>query len=182
MSKIDELFNLIDNAQKGNKESMQKLFVMFTPLLKKYSNRTINEDAFSELTLSFLQCIKKIPLEKVDFKNDAKYILSYINFSIKNAYIHLNIETGKYKDKNIFYDEFNDLGSYNINNVLEDFFLFNQLKLILTDDEYKLVYLRYKLVYSDIEIGQMMGITRQAVHKKLKKIYNKIQKSIYKTD
>lgn len=35
MSKIDELFNLIDNAQKGNKESMQKLFVMFTPLLKK---------------------------------------------------------------------------------------------------------------------------------------------------
>lgn len=53
MSKIDELFNLIDNAQKGNKESMEKLFVMFTPLLKKYSNRTVNDDAFSELTLSF---------------------------------------------------------------------------------------------------------------------------------
>ena len=49
---------------------------MFTPLLKKYSNRTVNDDAFSELTLSFLQCIKKIPLEKEDFKNDAKYILS----------------------------------------------------------------------------------------------------------
>ena len=108
--------------------------------------------------------------------------LSYISFSTKNAYVHLNIETGKYKDNNIFYDEFNDLGSYNINNDLEDFFLFNQLKLILTDDEYKLVYLRYKLVYSDIEIGQMMGITRQAVHKKLKKIHTKIQKSIYKTD
>ena len=78
------LWNLVKKGQEGDKKSMEELYNMFMPLLKKYAYLTHTEDALSEITLSFIEGIMKMPINKDNFKNSDKYILSYINTTVKH--------------------------------------------------------------------------------------------------
>lgn len=57
-----ELWGLIYDSQSGDKRATEQLYTMFLPLLKKYAQKIGNEDALSDLTLSFLQMLKKMPI------------------------------------------------------------------------------------------------------------------------
>ena len=61
----------------------------FEPKLNKLQRNSVYEDMKSDLILFMFKLLNKIPLEKDIFRED-KYIISYINRSLKNHYIYLN--------------------------------------------------------------------------------------------
>ena len=61
-----EMRGLIRESQSGNKQATERLYTMFLPLLKKYAQKIGNEDALSDLTLNFLQMLKKMPIQDSD--------------------------------------------------------------------------------------------------------------------
>jgi len=157
------LFELVKTIQtKGNENAMLKLIKEFQPLIKKYSYLVDYEDSESELTLTFIETLYKIPINNPKFKQD-KYIISYINKSIRNKYIYLSKNRNKiyYYESPINLDITQTPYQTNIGNKL----FINDLLLTLTKREREIINLKYFKEYSDIEISKKFGISRQAVNK-----------------
>lgn len=63
-----EFKELLLKAQKDDKEATEELFFMYRPLLihRSMFNGQFSEDLYQELSLVFLNCIKKFRVEKMD--------------------------------------------------------------------------------------------------------------------
>lgn len=146
------LFELVKTIQtKGNENAMLKLIKEFQPLIKKYSYLVDYENSESELTLTFIKTLYKIPINNPKFKQD-KYIISYINKSIRNKYIYLSKNRNKiyYYESPINLDITQTPYQTNIGNKL----FINDLLLTLTKREREIINLKYFKEYSDIEISK----------------------------
>ena len=53
--------------------------------------------------------------------------------------------------------------------------MFESVKDLLTEDEYKIVYSYFKENYTLEEIGIMLNVSKQAVNKRLEKILKKLK-------
>lgn len=55
-----ELREIFDNAQNGDKDSIQKILEMFEPLVRKNSHigGKFDEDCFQELNIKLINCIQ----------------------------------------------------------------------------------------------------------------------------
>ncbi|MGV8146977.1 MAG: helix-turn-helix domain-containing protein [Alkaliphilus sp.] len=55
-----EIKVIFERAKKGNKEAIEKILILFEPLIRKHSleNGSINEDYFQELSLKLIKCIQ----------------------------------------------------------------------------------------------------------------------------
>lgn len=182
MDKTNDLYKLIYESQKGNKKSLEIICHKFDPLIKKYSYYLNYEDAYEDLLEAFILVIQKIPIQTNNFKNNT-YILSYIRTSIKNAYIFFNKKKQKYLNhisltkNDLVFEEY----SYLTNNLSEEksnIFLID-MKRILTNKEYNLLTLKFLKGYSDEEIGNILGITRQAINKQFNRLKRKIKELYY---
>ncbi|WP_132996056.1 sigma-70 family RNA polymerase sigma factor [Sporanaerobacter acetigenes] len=170
------LFELVKTIQtKGNENAMLKLIKEFQPLIKKYSYLVDYENSESELTLTFIKTLYKIPINNPKFKQD-KYIISYINKSIRNKYIYLSKNRNKiyYYESPINLDITQTPYQTNIGNKL----FINDLLLTLTKREREIINLKYFKEYSDIEISKKFGISRQAVNKTKNIAITKMRKYI----
>jgi RNA polymerase sigma factor (sigma-70 family) len=154
---------------------MEELYLRFIPLIKKYSNLINDEDAFQNLTISFLECIHKIPLENKIFALHNKYILSYIKTTIRNAYIYLNKRAEKYDNLNILLDDFSLLNTKHSDDEIEENLFFDDIKKLISETNYTIIKLKYIDGFSEEQIGNKLGISRQAVNKRL----NKSKKILY---
>lgn len=87
---MNEEIYLLIHQYKNNKDdnSLLTLLDIFRPLIKKYSRKLNYDGAESDLIIYFIELLNKMPLNSSMNKN--KYILSYINISIKNHYIKLS--------------------------------------------------------------------------------------------
>lgn len=132
--KNTSLYNKIATYQKlHNKTDLSELIEQFEPLLKKYASKISFEDSMQDLIVTLIETFNKIPLNKI---KDEKYILSYINTSVKNEYIKLSSKNSK--DSNIFYEsdilenvvkEYDDIGRVDMIDLLDN--LSNREKYIL---------------------------------------------------
>ncbi len=180
---MSELFKKVLESQEGNKRSMEELCIQFKPLLKKYSNMLGYEDAYSEMVVTFIEIVYKIPLNNSNFIREDKYILSYIKKCIHNAYILLNKRKELYISKTSYYDDsensetFIDKYSYkSYNSRGENKLFLVELRDLLTEEEYNLFILKYMDSFTGVEIANIYGISKQAVSKKLKKLRDKLIK------
>ena len=172
MEEYTELWRLIDDSKRGNIKATEKLYLNFKPLLKKYSNVINTEDAFSELSVKFLEVLKSIPIYDKKFIGDDKYILSYIKTSIKNAYIQINSQNKKYDIKNELtsdiekYTYVHSKGQPYINQekYCEYLVLLDEMKKFLTKKDYCIIIMKY------------FGISKQAINQKLKILLKKLNK------
>ena len=163
----------IQEKEKGHKNSILTFICQFQPLIKKYSYLLKYEDAPSELTLTFIETLYKIPINNPKFKQD-KYIVSYINKSIKSSYIHLS----KSRNKLCYYESPINLDiteDFYQTNIVDKLFIYELLSL-LTLREKEIINLRYFKEYSDIEISQKLRISRQAVNKTKNRAITKMKK------
>lgn len=122
-------------------------------------------------------CIEKMPIETNHFLDD-KYILSYIQSSIKHAYIHLSMSKRQQTKEYLFFDD-NYLNviskdTYAINDTL----LFMDLKTLLSKKEFRLFQLKFLKEYSDTEIAALFHVSRQAVNKQVHKLKSKLRNYI----
>lgn len=168
-----ELAKIIQSKEQGYKNAILKLIKQFQPLIKKYSYLLYYEDSQSELTLTFIETLYKIPIDNPNFKQD-QYIISYISKSIRNNYIYLLQKRNQlyYYECPINLEIMGDLYQENV----EDKLFINDLLLLLTEREKEIINLKYFKEYSDIEISKKIGISRQAVNKTKNRALKKMRK------
>ncbi|SHI31077.1 sigma-70 family RNA polymerase sigma factor [Clostridium intestinale] len=155
-------FSLCDYIKKfreGDIYSIEFLIQKFQPLLIKYANKLSDfDDAKSELSLHFIITLQKIPLDDLKFKND-KYILSYINTSIKRYYIFLSTQQSYLHSKEILtLDDYQPGIAYDTCNV-EFYDLIHTLKI----KEQKVLILKFIYNYTNTEISRVFNVSRQNV-------------------
>lgn len=146
---------------------------VFDPLLDKLQRNSINEDMKSDLTLFMFTLLNKIPLEKECLKED-KYIISYISKSLNHQYIYLNKKIRKNNNNEMLLDKFDYMSEVDTMNSI----VFDNLIDKLTDNEKYVMNRKYKFNYSDTEIANEKGVSRQAIHKIHKRAIEKLKSYI----
>ncbi|WP_035288609.1 sigma-70 family RNA polymerase sigma factor [Clostridium sp. KNHs214] len=177
------LYLLINKWKSKDKDALLILIQKFNPLIQKYSKKLMYDGAESDLTIAFIEILNKIPLEKATMKN-SKFILSYINTSIKNKFIKLS----KYNNA-FLYNEIKlnlEITMDCNNNSIEDSLILNSALSNLSKYQRKIIIDKFFKEKSEIEISKELGISRQAVNKtknialkKLKKYLTKKQYTSY---
>ncbi|WP_432662348.1 sigma factor-like helix-turn-helix DNA-binding protein [Wukongibacter baidiensis] len=157
-----ELYDLIEKAQKGDKEAILSVFLKFQRAMKKLSEKLGYEEAETDMIIEFLQTIKEIDLNEICMKNDGG-ITNYIWFFLKNKSIDLFRKNvlQSIKTTNLNLDIIANDTSYYMENKLLVSMLLNSLPPL------QKTILKRKFIqgFSDNEIALMFGISRQAVNR-----------------
>lgn len=154
------LITLIKKLRKHETAAFSQIFSEFEKLIGYYAFRLGGEDAFQELSVFLLELLYKInfsPFEK-DVDDSLK---RYIAVCIRNKYIAYSKESRKDR---------NTLSVFFYNCPQSEFeFMDNQaLKeaiSLLSKRQRDIVIYKYIYDYSDVEISDFLGISRQAVNR-----------------
>lgn len=168
----------IENYQKGDSDCGLQIISQFKPLLFKYSRYLRYEDAFFDLQEILLRTIKTINTD--NFENDF-CVIKYIQKAVYNQYIQIS------KHNVNFTSNFSDLSDESLymieaENSYEDDYqntVLNDIKSLLTDKEYKVIYNIYYQDYSVQEIAEKLSVSRQAVNKIKISALKKLKKGLY---
>lgn len=168
---MGEIYSLVYEYKRGDKEKIMDLIDRFNPLIKKLQRNSHYEDMKNELVLFILKLIPKIPIDIDDFKED-KYIISYISKSIKNEYIKLNKKNQKICNSEIYLDNY--ISNIKLDEEFE-YFIFNETIKILTEKERDVIKNIYLYGFTEAQIGRARNISRQAIHKTHTRALNKLK-------
>lgn len=173
------LYELIQNAQKGNKEAMLELINRFSPLFKKYAKKLNYEDAYEDIVLYFIKLVKIFKLSEMKNSEEAA-IVSYINIAVVNFY-HKSVYKAVKDKKEIAISVLTEEQRYYIESLLvksdvPDILLELKGKDFLDEKEYKLLSMIYVEDYSVAEIARMYNKTRQSVNQMKQRILKKLRK------
>lgn len=174
-----ELFKIIRSYQNGDSASAWDLVQKFTPLLKHYAYLACKEDAFEDLQCAFLSLLKNLPLDKLTSHEDG-VIINYIKKSVRNAYISISKGKG---GKGKIVDFIDDLptsaaADFNKRNSQLDShesLIKTDMRAVLTENEYNVLYQLYFEQRSVSEIATRMNKTRQAINQTKKNALRKLQ-------
>lgn len=168
----EELYELLLRCRNKDNDAVLDLIEKFKPLVNKYARNSVDDDIENELNLFLIELVRKIPIEKEIFRED-KYIIGYIQTSLKHKYIEIN-KKNYYKNK-VDIDKILTLG--NECNDIESIFIKNMLEN-LTLKEKKIIILRFYKRYSDNEIADMFNISRQAVNGTKRRALKKVERHV----
>lgn len=163
------LVDEIREAQQGNQDAMLYLIQKYAPLLKHYSKKIYQEDAFSELMLAFIELIQHIRTERLISSADGA-ITNYIAISVRNAYISCIKKIIEEKDRTKPLEDFTESDEFRLLNALPgkssefDFLEFLKDFPNLTEKEKKVLLLIYYDDYSIAEIASLLKTSRQNVN------------------
>lgn len=169
--KDEELANMIYQA-KENRELIQTLINRFQPLINYYCKKLFfleSDDAKQELYLAIIESIKSIPYCETDGQ-----CITYISNAIKFKYCFLckkNLTKEKVEDcyakceEEIYIEDYKNVElRYDLSKIISK----------LPEKQGKI--LQYALNgYSDIQIAEVMGVSRQYVNR----IRKQVSKMIY---
>ena len=156
------LYNLITEYRNGNRSSLEILFNKFNPLIKKISRELNYEESNSDLNIFFIELINNIDLSKFNKISDF-IIISYIRTALLNKKVDL-IRKRKKINIESYHTEMNGL-IYDYYSRIEDEVCFkNYIQSRLKGVQQKVIIYKYLKGYSDIEISQILNISRQAVN------------------
>lgn len=172
----NKIYLLIKQSRESNK-SLLELLEMFEPLLKKYSFMLEYEDAYHDLQLSLIEVIKKLSVKNLAHTED-KYYLSYIKKSINSKYLKLSKKIQDIKNYTLKITDDTNVEEYidAANPVIDNYTLlfFNDMKEILTENEYDIIKMFYYEKRPISEIAEIKQVSRQYINqcklKALKKL------------
>ncbi len=172
-----DLYELIQRARKKDADSCYEIIVKFEGLIKKYARKLAYEDAQSDLICFLVELLYSFPLERLKNKDDG-YIVSYLARCIKNQYILL-LKREIEKKREIYFTEMSEAQEFRVKTqmAVEDCYeglIFIEIKAILNKKEWFIIEQIFIKGRTAAEIGNLMGVTRQAVNqikiRSLKKI------------
>lgn len=174
---MNDLKNIIMQAQNDNEEMMLFLIEKFQPLLNSISNRANDkEDIKSELTLAFIEMIRNINLAK--FRNEINdYILTaYIKKSIYRKYIKIQKKEQTKYNNEISTDNENipDIGLVQTD-FEEKILLSESMKSLLTTKEYNCIEKIVLYNYSASELAKENKSSKQAINQCKLRALNKLK-------
>lgn len=170
----DELWILIKEAQEKNKDATMKIIDKFIPLIKKYA-RILNYDgADTDLTISLIKLIKKMPVNENTQLQKEKVIVSYIAISIKNESIRLSQKHRRMSHEEIpCEDEIID--AFLSYDEKYDFIIEDLLKQ-LPEIQKTIIKGIFLLDFKEIELAKSLNISRQAVNKNKRRALANLKK------
>lgn len=153
--------------QAGDSSAAWALVQKFEPMLKHYAFALYREDAFEDLQCYFLSLMKNLSLERLESLEDGA-IIKYIMSSIRHEYIAPSKAKAK-QNAFTYIDELNPFASEEFNkrsSQQDDYghLLLQDMKELLTDNEYRILVALYFEQWSVSEIAQRMHKSRQAVN------------------
>ena len=174
----NSISSLIQNYLYTNDEKyFNELLEKFSPLIKSYAHKLYfleYADSVQELSIALFEAITKMKTT-----NDEYACISYIKKSIIHKFTklyHESIDVQSRQSNSVSMDDSNNIGDYSDNFKTENHIilldLLNYLKT-KTPLEQQIIALIYQ-GYSDSEIGEKLGFSRQYI--------NRIKKKILPTD
>jgi RNA polymerase sigma factor (sigma-70 family) len=179
------LYTTILTYQQGGIINFKKLYRKFKPLIIKYGRRLDEtEDGLSEITLHFIKVIQTFPLRKFKITDEGA-IFNYIAKSIYHSYIVL-LKTQTLKKSAEFptdiihelsYSTLSQTDTYDLDSFWE-----KTIKNNLTKRQYTVIYMKYYLDKSDVEIAKTLAVTKQAIFKVRKQALKKLKEIIQEVE
>ena len=140
-------------------EVFPRILRVFKRLISHYANLLDGEDAQQELNLFFIELLFSIDIEKFTSDNSSS-LARYIAVAIKNKYIELFWRNSRYKSRYLPFSENFFISGSKIEFRLEMADMLN----FLSEKQRKVIVCKYFYNYSDAEISNILGISRQAVN------------------
>lgn len=167
--KITDLLRL---SLKGNDDSLLELVERFSPLIKSYGKKVNQgswsidgEDMESMLKIKLIELTKTIKIADSEGEN-----VKFIATCLKNHFLNIVGKTNKIKDREeVFIEEVHEREELDKKETF-----FNDMLKCLDDNKGEIVRIKFQNMYTDKEIADELGITRQAVNKQLRKAYTQI--------
>ncbi len=154
------LIELVKNLKNGDKSSFETVNKEFIGLIVFFSKKIGGEDSLAELKAFLFELL--IGIEPENFKYDNSQTLKrYIAVSLRNRYIALSKEKQKYEKTEL--GLLDDGIKYSAS--LEDRIMVKDMLRLLSEKQRLIVTYKYIYGYSDIEIADIMNISRQAVNR-----------------
>lgn len=154
---------------KDDSETMIQLLGVMEPLIKSYTRKLFfmeKADAQQEIYLAIIEAVKNIPQCKTDGQ-----CLTYIQNAVKFKFVHMCKKNMKkeemedlYKkdlDEEIYMEKYSDV---------ETFYDLQKKKASMNQKQKEILYFLLR-GYSDHEIADKMGISRQYINRIKKKLY-----------
>lgn len=169
----------IMQASLGNQQEMLNLIKQFDLLLKKYARKLYYPDAYCDLRLFFIDLIHHLADNKLKYPCDS-YIISYINKAVEHSYYKLLLRKHISLD-DLPFASLSDEEAYLVESKLSvddtyDKLLFDELKLILTDKEYRVIKKLFLENWQVIDIAKHYGVSRQSINKTKQRALSKIKR------
>lgn len=162
-----EFATLVEES-KNNSKSMSELLIKLRPLIKAYAKKLFfmeTEDAEQEISLAIIEAVKSIP----NCVSDGE-CMTYINNSVKFKHAYLckkNIRREQYEDpyeidfeEEIYLEKYEDI----------DTFIDFKERISRLSDTQKLIFEYLILGYSDREVAEKAGLSRQYINRIKKKL------------
>ncbi len=165
-------YNLINDYKNGDKKSLEVLINHFHPLIKKMSKDLRYEEGSTDLIIFFIELMGRINFTNFRVITDS-IIISYIQKSIKNKTIDLCRERIR---KNIYFIDVELEEIYEEENSIEldvcfKEYVYNRFSGVQKD----VIIFKYIKGYSDVEISDMLKISRQAVNSAKNRALKKVK-------
>lgn len=153
-----EIITVIGEIKEGNMVNFQRLYQYFEGLIYHFKRKSDFEDAAEELTLFLIETLYSIDTEKFLF-DDSLAICRYIAVCLRNRYILLSKKQQRERAKFTYLNE--NMGSdFRIGNLD-----LKEAVSLLSEKQKETVMLRYIYGFSDVEIADMLSVSRQAVNR-----------------
>lgn len=163
-------------------EEMTKIIAQFLPLLKKYARKLFYSDALFDLQADFIELVQNFDV--LEFHpDDNPHILSYINRSMKNAYIKYSKREQRYHSHQLPLGDLSDDERDLVEKrsfVLEDYcgLFLQDLSNLLSNREFYVI-IQYIFHQKSInDISKELCISRQATSKIKKKAFEKLRSEL----
>lgn len=167
------LKKLIINFRKGDMQAFTPIYSGFEKLIDYYSRKIGDEDSRQELIIFFIETLYNIELS--NFCDDRTDRLNrYISVSIRNKYIYLS---KKHQSEMLNYTPFNDCYADFDDNI--DKIFIKEILNRLSHKQRAIIVYKYIYGYSDVEISELFGISRQAVNRLKNRAKDTIREMYY---
>lgn len=159
----DLLISKIETFHK-NQECFSDVLISFNSKIKYLSYKLKYPEAETDLVIYLYELLKAIDEHKF---NTDKELLMYINKCLKNKSIALFHKVAKDKEHLSFSSETEMLDAINCEEKNDEYsdIIFNDLISSLNLKQKKIIFYKFYLQFSDIEIAKLFKISRQAVNK-----------------
>lgn len=149
---------------------MENLIERFTPLMISYSKKAgwkiETEDMVSILTIKLITLAKDMKISEHEGEN-----VKFIAVCLKNHFLDVVRKINQLDSREEF---FNEEEIETMATIEEDNLVFEDMIKELSDQKKEIICLKFKEMYTDQEIAQKIGISRQAVNKNLRNIYKQL--------
>lgn len=167
------MISLITSAYlaRYDQEEMLTIIERFLPLVKKYQRKLGgSEDMKQELILTLIEAIHRCPFRS-DYMNEASFV-SYLSKALYYKYAALCKKTNK--ESYVYLEDHPEIVPFNMDT---SDVVFTEVLQRLPKTQRNILYLKYYLCLTDVEIAKILKITAQGVGQARRRALAKLRKN-----